>query len=265
MKAAVCYEYGKPLVIDDLDLAPPQAGEVKVKIAACAICHSDITYADGGWGGTPPQVFGHEASGVVAETGPGVHTVKAGDRVLVTLLRSCGHCGSCENGRLNVCETRFPLDREARMHNGEGTRIKQGLRTGAFAEYTVVDQSQVAIIPADLPFDVASLLSCGVITGFGAVVNTARLPANAGTGVIGCGGVGLFSPCVLWHAFCGVCSLKFPAQKSDTAPATTTPLSASITPPRFDSAICYHPYCYLYYAPFHAPRTPPTPHPYQHP
>ena len=191
MKAAVCYEYGKPLVIDDLDLAPPQAGEVKVKIAACAICHSDITYADGGWGGTPPQVFGHEASGVVAETGPGVHTVKAGDRVLVTLLRSCGHCGSCENGRLNVCETRFPLDREARMHNGEGTRIKQGLRTGAFAEYTVVDQSQVAIIPADLPFDVASLLSCGVITGFGAVVNTARLPANAGTGVIGCGGVGL--------------------------------------------------------------------------
>ena len=191
MKAAVCYEYGKPLVIDDLVLAPPQAGEVKVKIKACAICHSDITYADGGWGGRPPQVFGHEAAGVVMETGPGVHTVKTTDRVLVTLLRSCGHCGICESGRLSICETRFPLDREARMHNGEGTVIKQGLRTGAFAEYTVVDQSQVAVIPEDLPFDVASLLSCGVITGFGAVVNTARLPANASAGVIGCGGVGL--------------------------------------------------------------------------
>lgn len=191
MKAAVCYEYGKPLVIDDLDLAPPQVGEVKVRIKACAICHSDITYADGGWGGRPPQVFGHEASGVVMETGCGVHTVKTGDRVLVTLLRSCGRCGSCESGRLNICETRFPLDREARMHNGEGAVIKQGLRTGAFAEYTVIDQSQVAIIPEDLSFDIASLLSCGVITGFGAVVNTARLPANASAGVIGCGGVGL--------------------------------------------------------------------------
>ena len=191
MKAAVCYEYGKPLVIDELELAPPQAGEVKVKIAACAVCHSDITYADGGWGGRPPQVFGHEAAGTVQGIGRGVHSVKIGDRVLVTLLRSCGHCGSCENGRLNVCETRFPLDREPRMHNGEGTVIKQGLRTGAFAEYSVVDQSQLAVIPADLPFDVASLLSCGVITGFGAVVNTARLPAAARTGVIGCGGVGL--------------------------------------------------------------------------
>ena len=179
------------MVIDDLDLAPPKAGEVKVKIAACAVCHSDITYADGGWGGRPPQVFGHEAAGTVQEVGASVHSVKVGDRVLVTLLRSCGYCGSCEDGRLNICETRFPLDREARMHNGEGTVIKQGLRTGAFAEYTVVDQSQVAVIPADLPFDIASLLSCGVITGFGAVVNTAQLPANVATGVVGCGGVGL--------------------------------------------------------------------------
>ena len=191
MKAAVCYEYGKPLVIDDLDLAAPGSGEVKVKIAACAICHSDITYIDGGWGGRPPQVFGHEAAGVVEEAGSGVHDVAVGDRVIVTLLRSCGYCRSCESGRLSICETKFPLDREARIHNGDGTRIKQGLRTGAFAEYTVVDQSQVAAIPDDLPFDVASLLSCGVITGFGAVVNTAKLPANASTAVIGCGGVGL--------------------------------------------------------------------------
>ncbi|MGR3983658.1 MAG: Zn-dependent alcohol dehydrogenase [Gammaproteobacteria bacterium] len=191
MKAAVCYEFGKPMVIDQLELAPPQAGEVKVKIAACAICHSDITYADGGWGGRPPQVFGHEAAGTVVEAGDGVHSVKVDDRVLVTLLRSCGYCGSCESGRLNICRTKFPLDKEARIHNRDGTRIKQGLRTGAFAEYVVVDQSQLAPIPADLPFDVASLLSCGVITGFGAVVNTAALPAGASAAVVGCGGVGL--------------------------------------------------------------------------
>ena len=191
MRAAVCYEFGAPLVVDELELAAAQAGEVLVKIGACAVCHSDITYADGGWGGRAPQVFGHEAAGTVTAIGDGVHSVAVGDRVLVTLLRSCGHCGSCEDGRLNICETKFPLDREARMHNRDGVRVKQGLRTGAFAEYTVVDQSQVAPIPDDLPFDVASLLSCGVITGFGAVVNTARLQAGASVGVVGCGGVGL--------------------------------------------------------------------------
>ncbi len=191
MKAAVCYEFGKPLVLDELELTMPQAGEVAVRIAACAICHSDLTYIDGNWGGSLPQVFGHEASGVVEQVGTGVHSVKVGDHVLVTLLRSCGYCGSCKASHPNTCETKFPLDLEARMHNSDGTKIQQGLRTGAFAEYSVVDQSQVAVIPNDLPFDVASLLSCGVITGFGAVVNTARMPANANAAIIGCGGVGL--------------------------------------------------------------------------
>ncbi|MGI9310012.1 MAG: Zn-dependent alcohol dehydrogenase [bacterium] len=191
MKAAVCYEYGKPLVIDDLELAPPRDGEVEVRIKACAVCHSDITYADGGWGGAPPQVFGHEAAGTVARVGAGVHSVREGDHVLVTLLRSCGHCAHCEHGRLNICRTKFPLDRETRLRNGDGVAIQQGLRTGAFAERCVVDQSQVAPIPNDLAFDVASLLSCGVITGFGAVVNTARLSASQSAGVVGCGGVGL--------------------------------------------------------------------------
>ncbi|MDD9856776.1 MAG: zinc-binding dehydrogenase, partial [Gammaproteobacteria bacterium] len=155
------------------------------------ICHSDITYIDGGWGGKLPKVFGHEAAGVVESVGRGVQSVARGDRVLVTLLRSCGRCGACESGRPHICGTRFALDREARMKNADGVTVKQGLRTGAFAEYTVVDASQVAPIPDDLPFDSASLLSCGVITGFGAVVNTAELPANAGAAVIGCGGVGL--------------------------------------------------------------------------
>lgn len=191
MKAAVCYEFGKPLVVEDLDIELPRDGEVSVKIAACAICHSDITYIDGGWGGKLPKVFGHEAAGVVDAVGRGVNTVKPGDRVLVTLLRACGHCAPCESGRPNICQTKFPLDREARMKNARGITVKQGLRTGAFAEYALVDPSQLAAIPDDLPFDSASLLSCGVITGFGAVVNTAQLPAGASAAVIGCGGVGL--------------------------------------------------------------------------
>jgi len=191
MKAAVCYEFGKPLVVDDLDIEPPRAGEVSVKIAACAVCHSDITYIDGGWGGRLPKVFGHEAAGVVEEVGAGVQSVARGDRVLVTLLRSCGRCGVCQSGRPNICGAKFPLDREARMKNAAGVTVKQGLRTGAFAEYALVDPSQLAPIPDDMPFDSASLLSCGVITGFGAVVNTAALPAGASAAVIGCGGVGL--------------------------------------------------------------------------
>lgn len=191
MKAAVCYEFGKPLVVDDLDIEMPRAGEVMVRIAACAVCHSDITYIDGGWGGRLPKVFGHEAAGVVEEVGRGVDSVKRGDRVLVTLLRACGRCGVCMSGRPNICATKFPLDREARMKNANGVTVKQGLRTGAFAEYALLDPSQLAPIPDDLPFDAASLLSCGVITGFGAVVNTAKLPAGASAAVIGCGGVGL--------------------------------------------------------------------------
>jgi len=191
MKAAVCYEFGAPLVVDDLDLEAPRAGEVTVKIAACAICHSDITYIDGGWGGRLPKVFGHEAAGVVAEVGRGVDSVTVGQRVLVTLLRACGQCGACARGRPNICGAQFPLDREARMKNARGETVKQGLRTGAFAEYALVHPSQLAPIPDDLPFDEAALLSCGVITGFGAVVNTARLPAGASAAVIGCGGVGL--------------------------------------------------------------------------
>ena len=193
MQAAVCYEFGKPLTVESLTVAPPAAGEVLVKIAACAICHSDLAYINGDWGGDLPQVFGHEAAGVVAAVGAGVARATVGMPVLVTLLRSCGYCGYCESGRPNICQTKFPLDAEPRLHNAAGAAIKPGLRTGAFAEYAVVEQSQVVEIPADLPMAVASLLSCGVITGFGAVVNTAQMPAGARAGVIGCGGVGLNS------------------------------------------------------------------------
>jgi len=191
MKAAVCREFNQSLKIEELNLAPPQEGEVHVKLSACAICHSDITYMDGGWGGNLPMVFGHEAAGVVIETGAGVRDIQAGDHVLVTLIRSCGHCATCENGEPYVCSTSFPIDEDSRLTTKDGEKVIQGLRTGAFAEEVVVEQSQLVVIPKNVPMDVASLLSCGVITGLGAVVNTAKVEYGASVVVIGCGGVGL--------------------------------------------------------------------------
>ncbi|MBT8434175.1 MAG: Zn-dependent alcohol dehydrogenase [Gammaproteobacteria bacterium] len=193
MKAAVCREHWKPLVIETLELDAPQAGEVKIKIAACAICHSDIIYMDGGWGGELPAVYGHEAAGVVEEIGPGVTSVKPGDHVVVTLIRSCGHCYHCAQGDQHICETQFPLDANSPLHGENDEKIVHGLRTGAFAEYVVVDNSQVVAIPDTIPLDSASLLACGVITGLGAVVNTAKVESGSSVVVVGTGGVGLNS------------------------------------------------------------------------
>lgn len=193
MKAAVCYEFGKPLAIESVDIDPPQAGEIKVRMVACAICHSDLHCIEGAWGGPLPAVYGHEAAGIVEETGPGVTLVRTGDHVVVTLLRSCGRCHFCAQGSPHICEGSFALDRESRLRGAGGEAIVQGLRTGAFAEYAVVDESQAVPVPHDLPLDVASLLACGVITGLGAVVNTAGVPSGSSVVVIGTGGVGLNS------------------------------------------------------------------------
>ncbi len=193
MKAAICYQFGQPLVMEDVKLDSPQAGEIKVKLTACAICHSDIHYAEGAWGGTLPAIYGHEAAGIVEDIGPQVTLTKPGDSVVVSLIRSCGYCYFCAKGLPHMCETTFPLDKEHRLHTKEGNPIIQGLRTAAFAEYVVVDQSQVVQIPAEMPLDSASLLACGVITGLGAVTNTAQIPMGSSVVVIGTGGVGLNS------------------------------------------------------------------------
>lgn len=201
VRAAVCREFGAPLSLETLTLAPPGAGEVRVRIRACAICHSDLTYMAGGWGGTPPIVFGHEAAGTVESVGAGAREVRPGDAVLATLLRSCGHCPECESGAGFQCATPFDADAHPRLRDAAGRPVFAGLKTGAFAEYAVVDSSQVVRIPAGINWRAASLLSCGVLTGFGAVANTARLPALAATAVAGCGGVGL--NCVQAAALCG--------------------------------------------------------------
>lgn len=193
MKAAVCYEFGSPLIIEDVVLDSPRANEVQVKLSACAICHSDILYMDGGWGGQLPAVYGHEAAGIVASVGPGVTSVKIGDPVVVTLIRSCGRCFFCTRGEPHLCETTFRLDMEGPLHTRDGRPILQAMRTGAFAEEVVVHESQVVPVNGEIPLDSASLIACGVITGYGAVINTAQLPAGSSAVVIGAGGVGLNS------------------------------------------------------------------------
>ncbi|MDW4498698.1 Zn-dependent alcohol dehydrogenase [Sulfitobacter sp. D35] len=190
IKAAVCHEFGAPLVVENIRIRPPGIGEVEVTLGAVAICHSDISFADGAWGGSLPAVYGHEAAGRVTAVGDGVRGLAEGDTVVVTLIRACGTCAGCASGKPTLCET--PYDGDAGpISTAEGGKLHQAMATGAFAEKVVVDQGQVVKIPAGIPQDVASLIACGVITGVGAVVNAAALRAGQDVVVIGAGGVGL--------------------------------------------------------------------------
>lgn len=190
MKAAVCHAFGEDLVIEEVTLAPPQAGQVEVKIAAVAICHSDIAYMKGAWGGTLPAVYGHEAAGVVQAVGEGVSRYQIGDRVIVTLIHSCGVCPNCQDAAPAQCEVSVDRD-NGPLKTSDGGTLHHGMQTGAFAERAVVDQSQIVKVPDDISMDVASLLACGVITGVGAALNTAKIRPGSSVVVIGAGGVGL--------------------------------------------------------------------------
>lgn len=188
VRAAVCREFGAPLSVEELTLAAPGPGEVRVKLGAVAICHSDVSYADGEWGGELPAVWGHEASGTIVEVGDGVG-FDAGQEVVVTLIRSCGECHRCQRGAEVACTTAF--DNESPLTDRSGDVIERGMQTGAFAEEVVVHVSQIVPVDGTIPFASASLLACGVITGVGAVLNTARVEPASTVVVLGCGGVGL--------------------------------------------------------------------------
>jgi S-(hydroxymethyl)glutathione dehydrogenase / alcohol dehydrogenase len=201
MKAAVCYEFNKPLVIEEVDLVAPKKGEVKVRVSATAICHSDIHDIKGDFGGKMPFVGGHETAGYVEEVGEGVNSVKPGDPVVVSLLTSCGKCRYCVTGLPHLCVTKGSYDVEGYLRNNKGQGLIQKARVAGFAEYVLVDEPQIVKIPAEMPLDLACLLACGVITGFGAVVNRAKVPPMNSVVVIGSGGVGLNA--VQGALFCG--------------------------------------------------------------
>ncbi len=199
MGAPAPYANSKPLRISEVDLDPPGAGEVLVKVAAAGLCHSDLSVINGDRPRPTPMVLGHEAAGVVEEVGPGVEDLKKGDHVVMVFVPSCGHCVPCAEGRPALCEpgaaanTRGELLSGARRLHRNGQPLHHHLGVSAFAEYATVSRRSVIKIDPELPLEEAALFGCAVLTGVGAVINTAGVRSGQGVAVVGLGGVGLSS------------------------------------------------------------------------
>ena len=191
VRAAVWKAPGSPLSIEEVWLADPAPREVGIRVSAVAICGSDLAYMDGHWESPSPAVLGHEAAGIVDRLGPGVTDLAVGDRVVVTLIRSCGSCRLCIAGAPVGCTGRFALDECGPLREEGGSEIWQGLGVAAFAEAVTVHRSQVVRVGPEIELDAAALLSCGVLAGVGAVRHTARVAAGSFVVVLGAGGVGL--------------------------------------------------------------------------
>lgn len=195
MKSAVLYGPGQPVVIEDLELAEPAAGEALVRIVASGICHSDLHLVDGTVPHPFPVALGHEGAGVVEKVGPGVTYVEAGDHVILTFVPTCGRCHHCVIGRPNLCSgfrttTGLMPDGTRRLRKGD-QEINHFTMLSCFAERAVVPEASLVKIRQDVPLEKVCLVSCGVTTGVGAALNTAQVEAGSTCIVIGCGGVGL--------------------------------------------------------------------------
>lgn len=195
MKAAVLYEANTPLQIEELDLDPPKAGEVRVRMAASGICASDHHIMTGTGVLPMPVVLGHEGSAVVEEIGPGVTGVKPGDRCILSFVSNCGHCRQCRTGSPQLCDTNgltgaSLFDGTTRLSKGD-QRVYQMAKIGVFGEQAVIPEQACHVVPEQVPLDVAALIGCCVTTGVGAVINTPSARPGATVAVFGCGGVGL--------------------------------------------------------------------------
>jgi S-(hydroxymethyl)glutathione dehydrogenase/alcohol dehydrogenase len=197
MQAAVLRRPGAPVEIHEVELAEPREGEALVRIAACGVCHSDLHVVDGHLPERLPIVLGHEAAGVVVETGPGVERLAPGDHVVLALAPSCGECDACRRGRRRLCELATRMSRTGGLADGtsrlslDGTVLHHFNGVSSFAEYAVVPESAAVPIRKDIPLEAAALVGCAALTGVGAVLNTAGVEAGASAVVFGCGGVGL--------------------------------------------------------------------------
>ena len=192
------YAESHPLVIETLDLAPPQAGEVLVRILAAGICHSDLSVIDGSRPRPLPMALGHEAAGEIVELGAGVEDLSIGDRVVFSFVPTCGHCAPCARGRGALCEPGALANAQGellaggrRWSDGKGQSIHHHLGVSGFAEYVVASIRSVVKVDRDLPPEIAALFGCAVMTGVGAVVNTAKVAPGESVAVFGLGGVGL--------------------------------------------------------------------------
>ena len=195
MKAAVLNDYQQPLSIEEVRIDPPKAGEVKMRIGATGVCHSDYRVIKGEWQYGVPMILGHEAAGVVEEVGPGVTGIQPGDHAVLSFRPQCGRCRLCTLGRSVMCEgymgnPRLMYDGTARVHR-DGEDLLIFGRMGSFAEYAIVSHEQVIPVSKDVPMEVLALIGCAVTTGVGAVINAAKVEPGSSVAVIGCGGVGL--------------------------------------------------------------------------
>lgn len=194
MKAAVLYEANSPLVIEEVSTKKPAAHEVLIRTAIAGLCHSDLHFIEGLYPHPLPAVLGHEAAGIVEQVGSEVSYVQPGDHVITCLSVFCGFCEYCNSGRPAICS-----NTEVKMLPGKAQRLEWDkpeplhhfLNLSAFGEHMLVHENAVAKIRKDMPLDRAALIGCGVITGYGAVVNTAKVTPGETVAVIGCGGVGM--------------------------------------------------------------------------
>ncbi len=205
MKAAVLREQGKPrpyvesqpMTIETIDLAPPGPGEVLYKIVGAGLCHSDLSTIENLRPRKLPTIPGHEAAGIVEEVGAGVTNLKPGDHVISVFVTSCGDCRYCNGGRPNLCQssnksrTDGTLISGARRLSLNGEPINHYSGLSVFAQYAVVSQNALIKIPDDVPLDDAAIFGCPVVTGVGAVLNTAQVPPGGQMAVVGLGGVGM--------------------------------------------------------------------------
>lgn len=199
IRAAVLHHPSRPVTVEEVELDPPKANEVLVRVAAAGVCHSDVRYADGDLGaGRWPMVLGHEGAGVVESVGEGVTHVAPGDPVAFCFVPACRTCRFCLAGKPNLCTVvakhgsrGMLMDGTSRLRLADGTTLQHGLRTACFAERTVVAAGGAVPLPRELPLWQAALLGCGVVTGLGAVRNVAGVQPGDAVVVVGCGGVGL--------------------------------------------------------------------------
>ena len=194
MKAAVLIEAGKPLQIEQVNIANPGPHEVLIRTAACGLCHSDLHFIEGAYPHPLPAIPGHEAAGIVEAVGSEVRTVKVGDAVVTCLSAFCGHCEYCVTGRMSLClggDTRRKPGEAPRLTRPDGSVVNQMLNLSAYAEMMLVHEHACVAIHPDMPLPQASVIGCAVTTGAGTIFNACKVTPGETVAVIGCGGVGL--------------------------------------------------------------------------
>jgi len=221
MKAAVLYEQGKPLVVEDLTIDDPKENEILIRLEAVGVCHSDLHFIKGDMPVPTPVVMGHEGCGVVEKVGPGVKNISEGDKVITMVSFSCGGCRYCAEGRPTRCSENLNIMMMAELPFFTGKRLKKGdqeigqvFGLGSFAEKCVVHERSVVKVRNDAPSEVVCLLGCGVSTGIGAAVNAAGVRPGDSVAVFGCGGVGLSAVMGAKLAGAGTIIAVDPAQNS---------------------------------------------------